>query len=125
MSESTISGVQIAIDTRKYRLRIHKNILHKMGDPILLQFLVNPTDKVIAIRGVQKRTPGDYSARISPSAHHGGESCEVYCQYFIQKLLTLCDGIILGRSYLLTGTLVLADGVAYFPISTIEAMPDG
>ena len=39
--------------------------------------------------------------------------------------MTLCDEAILGRSYLLTGTLVLADSVAYFPISTIEAMPDG
>ena len=125
MNESMISGVQIAIDTRKYRLRIHKNIIHSMGNPIVLQFLVNPIDKIIAVRGVQKRTPGDYSVRINPSALHGVESCEIYSKFFIEKILTLSDRIVPGHSYLLTGTLALEDSIAYFPISSLEAIPDG
>lgn len=40
----------MSIDTKRGRIRIHKAVLHQLGDPQYIQLLVNPSDMVVAVR---------------------------------------------------------------------------
>ncbi len=50
MKDAVTSKPAILIDLKKYRIRIHKNTLYLLGNPEYIMFLVNPSDRIIAIR---------------------------------------------------------------------------
>ena len=54
MDENKIT-VSFAIDMKKDRIRIHRTTFVKLGQPKFLQLLVNPTEQLVAIRGLDKR----------------------------------------------------------------------
>lgn len=53
MAENKRTLVQISIDLKKSRLRIHKASLHLIGDPLYIQLLVNREAQQVAIRSVE------------------------------------------------------------------------
>ena len=124
MPQKQLRGVVLTIDTKKYRLRIHKQVYHSMGNPKLFQFLVNPEDGVIAVQGLNKRTPGGYSVKVNLAEPEGHASCDVYCKYLIDKLLSSWNSIQRGYCYTLTGTLLYDQKAAYFPMATLEMITE-
>lgn len=56
MSEQTRQQVTIAVDLKKYRIRIHRSTLTLLGTPKYVQFLVSPSAMMLAIQGTDKRT---------------------------------------------------------------------
>ena len=124
MSQQTLDDVVLTLDTKKYRIRIHKQVYHNLGNPKLLQFLVNPEDGIIAVRGTDHRTPGDYSVRVNLDKPEGEASCDVYCKYFIERLLYTWQEINRGSCYILTGTLNARQRAAFFPVATLELISE-
>ena len=41
MEDNELHTTQISIDLKKYRIRVHKESLHLIGDPAYIQFLVS------------------------------------------------------------------------------------
>ena len=112
--------VTISIDPKKYRIRIHKSMLHKLGDPKHIQLLVNPHNKYVAIKAVEKAVPGDQTERITKIDMMAENSVEFYSKTFIKKLCELVNNFDKSRSYRLSGNIVAKFDMALFSLDTLS-----
>lgn len=85
MSESGNVAVTMAVDTKKYGIRIHKALFRQLGEPRYIQLLVNPDDGVVAIQTVEKEMSGGQTHRIVEKRMHSENSYEIYSRPFIRK----------------------------------------
>ena len=119
MIATAMPPITIAIDLKKSRIRIHKSLLHMMGDPKHIQLLVNPNNKHVAIRALKQNEPHENSERIRPIDMMAENSIEFYSKYFIQKLCELVDELDPDYSYRLIGTIVPTHNMALFSLDTL------
>ena len=101
MSEQTRQQVTIAVDLKKYRIRIHRSTLTLLGTPKYVQFVVSPSAMMLAIQGTDKRT--NYTHRVILAALHPDNSYEIYSTSFVNKLCSLVEGLDSAYAYSQTG----------------------
>ena len=89
MGQHACSEVTLAVDTKKYGIRIHKALFRQLGSPSQIQLLVNPEAKLVAIQPVEKGTPGKQGHRIIASRMQSENSYELYSRLFVQRLRVL------------------------------------
>ena len=118
MNQNVCSEVTLAVDTKKYGIRIHKALFRQLGSPSQIQLLVNPEAKLVAIQSVESGTPGKQSHRIVVSRSE--KSYELYSRLFVQRLRTLVPELEDGRAYRLHGHVVSSMRVAVFPLETLK-----
>lgn len=118
MSEQTQQQVTIAVDLKKYRIRIHRNTLALLGTPKYIQLLVSPSAKMMAIQGVDTRTR--FTHRVNLSALRPDNSYEIYSSLFVSQLLALVTDLDDKCTYRLTGEIIAAENAAIFPLSTLQ-----
>lgn len=70
MSDTCNAVVTMAVDTKKYGIRIHKALFRQLGEPRYIQLLVNPDDGVVAIQTVEKEMSGGQTHRIVEKRMH-------------------------------------------------------
>ena len=97
MNQNVCSEVTLAVDTKKYGIRIHKALFRQLGSPSQIQLLVNPEAKLVAIQSVESGTPGKQSHRIVVSRMQSEKSYELYSRLFVQRLRTLVPELEDGR----------------------------
>ena len=119
MTESQSALVAISIDQRKNRIRIYKSLLQHLGFPKYIQLLVNPSNKCVAIKVVEKRSPGDQSERIKPIELMVNDCCELYSKSFIKKLCEVYGALDPHYTYRLTGKIVHTHNMAVFSLETL------
>lgn len=86
MNENRVSA-SISVDIRKHRIRIHKATLNQLGPPKYIQLLVNPDDRIVAVRGLDKKCRESHIVnltRIRPD-----NSYELYSKQLVLTLMTL------------------------------------
>lgn len=120
MSDLSNSLITISFDLKKYRIRIYKSLLHKLGDPKYIQLLVNPEDMAVAVISVEKESSGDQTHKVSQRRMASDNSVEIYSRPFIDKLCAVVGGLEAGRSYRLSGALVPNEKAAVFSLKTIK-----
>ena len=118
MSEQTQQQVTIAVDLKKYRIRIHRNTLALLGTPKYIQLLVSPSAKMMAIQGVDTRTR--FTHRVNLSALRPDNSYEIYSSLFVSKLLALVTDLDAKCTYRLTGEIITEENAAVFPLNTLQ-----
>ena len=118
MSEQTQQQVTIAVDLKKYRIRIHRNTLALLGTPKYIQLLVSPSAKMMAIQGVDTRTR--FTHRVNLSALRPDNSYEIYSSLFVSQLLALVTDLDDKCTYRLTGEIIAAENAAIFPLSSLQ-----
>lgn len=121
MDEEKICA-SLSVDMRKYRIRIHKATLNLLGLPPNIQLLVNPTDRIVAIRGLEKRSKDTHVVnltRIKPD-----NSYELYSKELIVTLMSLLPDLD-DCTYRLTGEVHTEKKTAFFPLSTIQRVEGG
>lgn len=74
----TTTPTTIAIDLKKYRIRIHKATIHLLGDPKYIQLLVKPASSQVAIRAIEKETHGDQNFKVDSKTMKSDNSYEIY-----------------------------------------------
>ena len=112
MSEQTRQQVTIAVDLKKYRIRIHRRT------PKYVQFLVSPSAMMLAIQGTDKRT--NYTHRVNLAALHPDNSYEIYSTSFVNKLCSLMEGLDSAYAYRLTGEIIAEENAGVFPLSSLH-----
>ena len=117
MSEQTQQQVTIAVDLKKYRIRIHRNTLALLGTPKYIQLLVSPSAKMMAIQGVDTRTR--FTHRVNLSALRPDNSYEIYSSLFVSQLLALVTDLDAKCTYRLTGEIITEENAAVFPLNTL------
>ena len=97
-------GLNILIDTKQNRIRIHKATLRALGSPHYLSLVINPEEHTL---GITAGSAEDRTAhRISTSVLHSKECCELHSTSLIRALLQLCPEWHDYGKYLMTGTLI-------------------
>ena len=118
VSEQARQRVTIAVDLKKYRIRIHRNTLALLGTPKYIQLLVSPSAKMMAIQGVDTRTR--FTHRVNLAALRPDNSYEIYSSLFVSQLLALVTNLDAKCTYRLTGEIGAEENGAVWPRSTIQ-----
>ena len=120
MNDSANLPVTMAVDTKKYGIRIHKALFRQLGEPRYIQLLVNPNEGVVAIQTVEKEMSGGQTHRIIEKRMLSENSYEIYSRSFVRKLRELEPGIEEGGAYRLTGSIIPSRKIAVFPLRTLQ-----
>ena len=110
--------VSLSIDMKKSRLRIHKTTLNQLGNVGYIQLLVNPTDKILAVRGSEARCKDSHSlARVQLNP----DNCfELYSKMLVAKIMALLPGLDEECTYRIPGEAHPGDNIAFFPLRSIQ-----
>lgn len=120
MNEHSNLVAQISIDLKKFRIRVHKESLHLIGDPKYIQFLVNINNRLVAIRAVEKEQVDLQTHRVDQTRMESDFSFEIYSRPFIERLCKEFDCFKEGNTYRLTGTAIQSERIAVFPLDSLQ-----
>jgi len=120
MEDAGKNSITMAIDLKKYGIRIHKNVFRLIGEPRYIQLLVNPTAKTVAIRGVEQSYTKDQTHRINRQKMNSDNSYEIYSKDFVQTLCKVVGGLDEGYGYRMNGSIVPKEKLAVFSMDTIQ-----
>ena len=112
MPESNFSRPVISVDLKKYRIRIHKNTLHFIGDPDHVLLLVNPEERTLAILSSNNSDPR--AQKIIHTSSSNQKCIEFYSRSLVKTLRNLCSYWQDNQSYRLYGKIISNKGVAQF-----------
>lgn len=104
----------ISIDLKKYRIRVHKGMLHLLGDPGYIQLLVNPDKMMVVIRSLDHELSGDQSHKVNQKQMRSDNSVEFYSRSFVSKLRSVMGNAAEGWSYRIAGTVFPSQCIAVF-----------
>lgn len=122
MDENRIEAT-LSIDMKKYRLRIYKSTLNLLGPPKHIQLLVSPNEKVIAIRGLEKRCKESHE--VSFTHMKPDNSYELYSKELVMTLMSLIPDLEKNITYRLTGEVHIEQKIVFFPLDTIQRVEGG
>lgn len=112
MTENNLSRPVILVDLKKYRIRIHKNTLHLIGDPAHVLLLVNPEERTLAILSSNSSDPRSH--KITKASLLNKKSFELYSRSLVKSLRNLCSNWQDNQSYRIYGEIISNEGVAQF-----------
>ncbi len=110
----------ISLDLKKYRIRIHKAMLHKLGNPNYIQLLVNPQSRVVVIRCIDTPLSGEPFHKVSSKRLSSDNSYEIYSMLFLKKLIELVPAIETRGLYRLDGEIISCERAAVFNLQTLR-----
>lgn len=120
MSDTSNLSTQMSIDLKKFRIRVHKESLHLIGDPKYIQFLVNISSRLVAIRAVEKEQVDLQAYRVDQNRMESDFSFEIYSRPFIKRLCKEFECFDKGCCYRLTGTAVQSEKIAFFSVDSLQ-----
>ena len=106
-------NANLSVDLKKGRLRIHKAVLHSLGDPKYIQLLVNPEAMAVP-------RSGDPVHKITKERLHSENSYEIYSQFFCVKLLELVPSLDISGLFRISGEVFASKGMAVFDLRTLH-----
>ena len=122
MDNASDNLVTMSVDTKKYGIRIHKSLFRQLGEPKYIQLLVNPEDRVVAIKTVEKDLSGGQTHHIVERRMQSDHSYEIYSRSFIKKLREVETTIEEGKAYRLNGTTIPSLKIAVFSLKTLHRL---
>lgn len=120
MSDTNEKMVTMAVDMKRYGIRIHKALFRQLGEPRHIQFLVNPVKGAVAIQTVEREKSGGQSHRIIEKRMLSENSYEIYSRSFVRKLCEVAPDIEDGHAYRLSGCVLPNIKTAVFLLDTLQ-----
>jgi hypothetical protein len=111
MTGNSVSKPAILVDLKKYRIRIHKNTLHAIGNPGYILLMVNPEERTLAVLGGDSSDPRAHKITLTSVNQ---KSIELYSRSLVRNLRVLCNDWQNNQSYRLYGEIISNEGVAQF-----------
>ena len=96
-----ISLPAITLDLKKQRIRIHNNTLHLLDDPTYIDLLVNPDQKILAVRASKSSYPFSHKIIYNTQQDH-----ELYSKVLLRQLRILHPDLKTQNSYRLYGRFI-------------------
>lgn len=106
----------IAIDIRKCRIRLHKTMLRKLGNPKYIQLLINPDKMIIAILCVEREMSGDQSFKINYNIA-SPDSIEMYSRSLVTQIYDLIKETDEDNTFRIYGEIIPSQNLAVFPLN--------
>lgn len=120
MATEQKNAVQMSIDTKKFRIRIHKECLHLIGNPQYVQLLVDVDSRHVAIRAVEREMYTNQAHRVDRARMESDSSVEIYSRLFISTLQCNFDCFAAVGLYRLFGLVLPDKKVAVFSLSSVR-----
>ena len=120
MSDKFNMLTQMSIDLKKFRIRVHKESLHLIGDPEYIQFLVNVDKRLIAIRAVEKKQVDLLSYKVDQNRMDSDFSFEIYSRPLLERLSKEFGCFDNGKCYRLIGTVIDSEKTVVFPLDSLQ-----
>ena len=124
MTETTDPNITMAIDMKKYRLRIHKQTLKLLGSPFFVQLLISPKSRVLVILRCEKEAPGGQEIPVTFDKPNSSGTFDIYSKELITRIQKEFGGLDLPGLYRLEGFPVPEKNGVCFPLSTLRFMED-
>ena len=113
MREDKLSPV-VVIDCSRNRIRIHRNVLHLLGDPDYVVLLINPANLTFAIAPSAKLK----TAHAVQWEKLADRQCfELYSKPLIRQLCDVCPGWNVSDKFRMTGEYIYAKNIIRFHLS--------
>lgn len=122
MDESNYNAA-ISLDMKKFRIRIYKATLNLLGPPKYIQLLVNPAERIVAIRGLEERCKESHT--VSFTCLKPDNSYELYSKQLILTLMSLLPNLEKDCTYRLLGEAHIDERIAFFPLDTLQRVEGG
>lgn len=103
----------IMFDFKKSRIRIHKNTLHALDNPAYVLLLINPIDRLIAVKANDGTDARAHRVGIRASKN---KSFEIYSMALLDKL-RLCSEWDEKQSYRILGNRIEEQDLVQFKIN--------
>lgn len=110
---------RLTIDLKRYRFRIHKHTLSRLGYPKYIQFLINAEELCIMILGSDKPIPGGTANKIIIDLSIKG-NVEFCSSALLGEILKIFGMLDFRYSYHLAGEIDQINRVAYFYLNTLK-----
>lgn len=105
----------IAIDKRKHRIRLHKTMLRKLGNPKYIQLLINSDRMILAIVCLDKEMLGDQSFKINYNIA-SPDSIEMYSRSLVTQIYDLIKETDENNTFRIYGEIIPSQNLAVFPL---------
>ena len=122
MSTQPRSPAVMSMDFKKNRIRVHRAVLHTLGDPKYIQLLIHPQSMAVAIRCLDIPRSGEPHHKISYRQMKSDNSYEIYSSSLMTKLSETIPNLDCGYSYRMAGKLDPAQRIAIFDLRTLQPM---
>ena len=109
----------MTLDIKRNRFRIHKSTLKKLGNPLYIQFLINPEEMFIAILGSDRPLAGGTANKVN-LIQLPNQSVGFYSNTLLEGVINMIGLIDFRYSYRLSGEVDAANRVAYFSMKTLK-----
>ena len=103
----------IAIDKRKHRIRLHKTMLRKLGNPKYIQLLINSDRMILAIVCLDKEMLGDQSFKINYNIA-SPDSIEMYSRSLVTQIYDLIKETDENNTFRIYGEIIPSQNLAVF-----------
>lgn len=103
----------IMFDFKKSRIRIHKNTLHALDNPAYVLLLINPIDRLIAVKANDGTDARAHRVGMRASKN---KSFEIYSMALLDKL-RLCSEWDEKQSYRILGNRIEEQDIVQFKIN--------
>ena len=120
MSEYTDPKITMAIDLKKYRLRVHRQTLKLLGSPEFIQLLISPANNAIIIQGRPERETGGQEIPVTFDKPGPGGTFEIYSKELISRIRKHFSGLDREGLYRLAGSYMAEEECICFPLSTLS-----
>ncbi len=108
----------ITIDPKKNRIRVYKSTLNALDKPPYIQFLVNPTQKLVALLALEEANSSNQLQKIDWTDSTLENSFEIYSKPLVQNIFEILDGLDDTFAYRITGKIIPDKKIAIFALNT-------
>lgn len=119
MNERCLAAIQLSLDCKKNRLRIHKATFPLIGNPKYLQLLVNPEAKQLALRGVDRELKQCTTIKITYRKGSPDSTYELYSNELISELKQLFPDLNPSTTHHLPGRIYPDEQLVVFSLTEI------
>ena len=117
---STTETITMAIDMKKYRLRVHKQTLRLLGSPPFVQLLFSTTRKAIVILSRPTIVPNGQEIRVTFDKPDTSGTFDIYSKELISRIKKQFPELDGKGLYRLTGFEIPDECGVCFPLSTLS-----
>ena len=111
--------ISMAIDLKKYRIRVHKPTLHALGDPPYVQLLFSTKRESIVILKKDSQVPFGQEIKVVFDKPGNSGCFDIYSKELIIRIQKQFSGLNKSGLYRLIGFEVPEEGGVYFPLSAL------
>jgi len=105
----------IAIDLRKFRIRIHKKTVYYLGNPEYVLLLINPEECSLVIVKSNQFDPRAH--RLTDESGKEQTTMELYSRGLLENICNLSSNLNKNQTYRIFGEMIPYESIARFQIS--------